>query len=98
MLGEFIKRRFNAGQPADLYFWRDSVGHEVDLLYETPQGLQAVEIKSGATFATDWPDAIAKWQSFSKDKIPPPIIVFGGEGVLERRGCRVVGWRELANP
>jgi hypothetical protein len=43
-----IKQRFNAGQPADLYFWRDSAGHEIDVVYETAAGLQAVEIKSAA--------------------------------------------------
>ena len=96
VVGEFTKSRFNAGQPADLTFWRDSAGHEVDLLYETPQGLQAVEIKSGATFASDWPDAIAKWQGFAKDEALPPMIVFGGEGAYQRQGCQVLGWRELS--
>ena len=98
VVGEFTKQRFNAGQPADLYFWRDSAGHEVDLLYETPQGLQAVEIKSGVTFASDWPAAIAKWQGFTKGEALPPMIVFGGEGAYECQGCQVLGWRELSKP
>ena len=97
VVAEFIKHRFNTGQSAELYFWRDSAGHEVDLLYETAQGLQAVEIKSGATFGSDWPHAISKWQGFAKDEALPPMIVFGGQGAYERQGCRVVGWRELAN-
>lgn len=96
VVAEFIKHRFNAGQSAELYFWRDSAGHEVDLLYETAQGLQAVEIKSGATFGSDWPQAIAKWQGFAKDEALPPLIVFGGDGAYERQGCQVLGWRELA--
>lgn len=45
VVSEMIKQRFNAGQPAALYFWRDSAGHEIDVLFETPEGLQAVEIK-----------------------------------------------------
>ena len=45
VVSELVKQRFNAGQPADLYFWRDHAGHEVDVLYETPQGLQAIEIR-----------------------------------------------------
>lgn len=53
VVGELVKQRFNAGQPTDLYFWRDNVGHDVDMLYETPHGLQSVEIKSGSTFASD---------------------------------------------
>lgn len=95
IISEWVKQRFNAGQPADLYFWRDNVGHEVDLLYETPAGLQAIEIKSGSTFASDWPAAARKWRSFAGDETPPPIIVYGGEGGFERESCRVLGWREV---
>ena len=95
VVGEMIKQRFNAGQSSDLNFWRDSTGHEVDLLLETPQGLQAIEIKSGSTFASDWPDAIHKWQKSAADTALPPIIVYGGDGNYVRQGCRVVGWREL---
>ncbi len=95
VVGEFVKRRLNAGSPADLYFWRDNVGHEVDLLFETPQGLQAVEIKSGSTFASDWPTAAQTFRRFAGPEALPPLIVYGGEGTFEREGCRVMGWREL---
>lgn len=94
IISEWIKQRFNAGQSADLYFWRDNVGHEVDLLYETAAGLQAIEIKSGSTFASDWPVATRKWQSFAGDKALTPIIVYGGEGEFQRESCQVMGWRE----
>jgi predicted AAA+ superfamily ATPase len=96
VVSEFIKQGFNAGQPAQLYFWRDSAGHEVDLLFETRKGLQAVEIKSGATFGADWPGAIAKWQKFAQDEACPPLLVYGGDGSYERQGCKVRGWREMA--
>ncbi len=95
VVSECLKQRFNAGQSADLYFWRDSAGHEVDLLYETPQGMQAIEVKSGSTFASDWPDAIQKWQKFAVGAALPPVIVYGGEGRYERQGCQVIGWRAL---
>lgn len=52
-------------------------------------------IKSGSTFASDWLDAILKWQKFSSDATLPPVIVFGGQGDYARQGCRGVGWREL---
>lgn len=95
VVSELVKQRFDAGQPADLYFWRDNVGHEVDVLYETPQGLQAVEIKSGNTFASDWTAAARKWKQFAGHEALPPVVVYGGEGGYEREACRVVGWREL---
>ena len=36
---------------AELYFWRDSAGHEVDLLIPQGNRFMPVEIKSGATGA-----------------------------------------------
>lgn len=95
VVSEFIKQRYNSGRPAELYFWRDNVGHEMDLLYETPAGLQAVEIKSGATFASDWLSGPDKWLSFTGNDALPPLLVFGGTGAWQRGHCQVVGWREM---
>ncbi len=97
IVSEFVKRRFNAGQPADLYFWRDNTGHEIDLLYETGGRLKAIEIKSGATFANDWPQALRKWRTVVGDDAETPCIVYGGEDHYQREGTQVVGWRNLAN-
>ena len=96
VVSELVKQRFNAGQRAELFFWRDNTGHEVDVVYETPQGLQGVEIKSGSTFASDWPKAISKWRSLATDPVCTPRIVFGGEGAYSRQGCDVQGWQAFA--
>lgn len=96
VVSELIKRQFNQGEAAQIFFWRDNVGHEVDVVFETAAGLQAVEVKSGTTFSADWPDAVQKWTSFAGGLAAQPAIVFGGQGRYERQGCRVLGWRELA--
>lgn len=95
VISELIKQRYNSGQPADLYFWRDNVGHEIDVIYETPQGLQAIEIKSGSTFASDWPTEIQKWQKFAPNEAVQPVIIYGGDASHERQGCRAIGWQDL---
>lgn len=96
VVGELVKRQWNQGRPAELFFWRDNVGHEVDIVFETALGLQAVEIKSGTTFASDWPAATRKWVSFAGAGTLTPAIVYGGAGRFDREGSRVLGWRELA--
>jgi len=97
VVSEWIKHQFNAGQVVELYFWRDSAGHEVDLLI--PQGNQfmPVEIKSGSTFSSDWTAALRKLSALFGDAALPPGIVYGGEGQYEREGCRVIGWQVLAD-
>lgn len=96
VVSELVKWRFNAGQSSDLFFWRDNVGQEVDVVLETAQGLQAIEIKSGATFASDWPQAARKWASLADTPTLPPLIVYGGTGRYARQECEVSGWREFA--
>ena len=96
VVSELVKQRYNAGQGAELFFWRDNVGHEVDVVLETAQGLQAIEIKSGSTFASDWPQAVRKWASLADTPTLTPQIVYGGAGRYARQDCEVLGWREFA--
>ena len=96
VVSELVKRRFHAGQSAELFFWRDSTGLEIDVVFERSDGLQAIEIKSGATVASDWLHALSRWRSLVDEPTPPPWLVFGGEGQHERQGVLMRGWREFA--
>jgi len=99
VIGEFIKQRFNAGQPAELFFWRDNIGHEIDLLFEAGDRLQPVEIKSGMTFTYDWLDAAKRWKAFAGDAALDPWIIHGGDRSFECVGGRVFSWQALTeNP
>ena len=95
VVSENFKLKYNAGEPADLYFWRDSLGHEVDMVEETAAGLLATEIKSGATFASDWLDGVNKWRSLAGDSAAASSLIFGGDESFEREQCHVVSWRDI---
>jgi predicted AAA+ superfamily ATPase len=97
VVSELMKQRYNQGLPNNLFFWRDNIGHEVDVLFETSQGLQAIEIKSGTTFASDWPNAANKWRSFAGEQALTPWIIYGGTESYERQNCKVIGWREITD-
>lgn len=98
VVSELIKQRFNAGRPADLSFWRDNVGLKVDLLDETPAGLQAIEVKSGCTVASDWTHALRKWRHLAGDEALTPILVYGGDDTVERNEYRLMRWRSMSMP
>ena len=53
VFSELLKRRFNAGLPANFYFLRDSKGVEVDCVQELAEGVRFIEIKSSATLSAD---------------------------------------------
>ena len=97
VVSELIKRQFNKGQSSNLYFWRDNIGHEVDILLDTPQGLEAIEIKSGSTFSSDWLKSLKKWQSHTGEKSPVPSVIYGGAQSYDREGCQVIGWSAVGS-
>jgi uncharacterized protein len=94
---EAIKSRYNQGRGMDLYFWRDNNGAEADLLFETPQGLQMVEIKSGKTVTTDTIRAGQKSTRFAHGPVNTPWLIYGGEEVFMRSNVQLIGWREAGN-
>ena len=51
---ETIKHFWSHGRNAPLYFFRDNIGNEVDLLIEKARQVAAIEIKAGQTVNSDW--------------------------------------------
>lgn len=95
VVSELVKQRCNDGKPAELYFWRDNTGNEVDLLFEHGTGLQAVEIKSGATFVPEWLKGLERWRRLAGAQALPPRLVYGGVEGYRREGVEVIPWRRV---
>ena len=94
VVSEFVKRRTNAGQPPNLYFWRDRSGHEIDLLLNENGAIRPVEIKSGATFQREALRGLEKWRELAGSEAGRPMLVFGGGESQSRSDLDVVAWRE----
>jgi len=94
---EAVKHRAHRGDMRPLYFWRDNIGTEVDLLLEDGTSLTGVEIKSGQTLASDMVRSLQAWQRHTAAGGARPVaLIYGGAGGFQRWGVQVVGWRELA--
>jgi predicted AAA+ superfamily ATPase len=63
VISETVKKYFNAGQRPRLYYWRDSDNKEkeIDLLEESPHGLELTEIKSSQTANKEYVRNIANF-------------------------------------
>ena len=75
--------------------WRDTTGHEVDILADTPEGLRPLEIKSGCTYASDWPQGLRQRQTTSHLQDGTPALLYGGKDSYAREGLQVLGWQDL---
>ena len=57
---DMLKTRFNKAKTNNLYFWRDNIGNEIDLLLDKGLTITPIEIKSGQTVTSDYFKGI-KW-------------------------------------
>ena len=96
-VGEAVKHAHNRARRPRLSFFRDRSGFEVDLLYPTPRGLAAVEIKSGRTIASDWFGPLRRLAE-SLPEVTALAVVFGGDEPQVRSAATAVplaGFAEL---
>jgi predicted AAA+ superfamily ATPase len=91
-VAELLKHRYNAGLPADLYFWRDSTGLEADAVFERGGRLHALEVKSGTTIAADWVGSLGK---VARVTGASATLLYGGRERQRRSGVEVFGWRDV---
>jgi predicted AAA+ superfamily ATPase len=98
VVSEFRKFRLNRGLAPDLYFWRDNNGLEADLVFETGQGLQCIEIKSSQTITPDLVRAGLRAARFVTEPAPAPWLIHGATDNYTREGVRCISWRRFAHP
>lgn len=95
VINEFIKFSLNKGVEPQLSFWRDSTGNEVDLI-DSGSGRQvAYEIKSGATFTTDYFKGIKVWSELSGTKKSDCHLIYGGDKKFDTSVGTVIPWRDF---
>ena len=99
VVNELLKARSNAGLREPLYFWRDNIGTEVDVVLERGHELAAIEIKSGPTVSADAFGALAKWRKYASERgqfgAIHPALVYGGDTRFTRDGVDVMPWSRL---
>jgi predicted AAA+ superfamily ATPase len=93
---EAIKDRLNAGASGEMYFYRDSEGHEVDLLLPVGSQVHAIEIKAGATVNTDYFKGLKTFAAHHPRALAGGSVIFGGSAGQARSDWQVHSWRELA--
>ena len=91
---EALKWRAVRGNAQPVYFWRDNIGNEVDLLLEQGGSITLIEIKSGQTFQPDWLRSLHTVQGHI-DQPVRKVVLYGGSLSAERSEANLVGWRDV---
>lgn len=93
VVSELLKSYRNRGTTPDLYFWRDSTGHEVDILLDQGEDLVPIEVKSGQTFTDDYLKSLTYWRTLPGQTHCRAALVYGGDASYVRQTVSVLSWR-----
>ena len=96
IISELMKDRFNRGLTSNLYFWRNNLGDEIDVVIDQGTRLVPVEIKSGETLNPDYFRGLKKWKKMTSDSEVPSYLVYGGGEYLLSEGISIVPWNRTA--
>ncbi|HOK65963.1 MAG TPA: ATP-binding protein [Anaerohalosphaeraceae bacterium] len=92
---EFIKNCCHRKREPDFYYWRDSNGHEVDLVVSRGTALLPISVKSGQTFSEDFIKELLFWRRLTGCDEHPGVVIYGGDQFFEYKGFTVVPWYML---
>ncbi len=95
VLCELMKRRLHRGLPANLFFWRDKTGHEIDCLMEEGADLLPIEIQSGKTVTEDSLRNLRYWIPLAGRGRKPSFLITAGDQPQTRGPISILGWRDL---
>ena len=89
IIGDIIKGVLNRGLRPDVYFFRDSHGNEVDLVIRDRGRLIPVEIKSAATFSTDFLKGLERFRALGLKRVAKGIVLYDGEQDFQIKGIQI---------
>lgn len=89
---ELLKNNVNHGNRANIWFWRDNHGTEIDFLLEIATDITAIEVKSATNFHDDYLSNLLKFRKYTPD-LKDMYLVY--DGLIERKkdNIHIVNWK-----
>ena len=92
---EVLKQQYNSGYDANLYFFRDSNGSEIDLLCKTSNGLVGIEIKAASTWHGKFAKQLVRFAANSHP-LNQSLVVYNGVELELSNGVNAISYDKLA--
>jgi hypothetical protein len=94
-MSEMKKRLMIDQSRAELYFFRDHSGLEVDGVIDHAGELFGFEIKSGQTLTEDFFANLVKWQKITKAPRENLALFYGGDDQRNVGGIQTFPWKKV---
>ena len=94
IIAELLKHFTNQGKEAQVYFWRDKTGNEIDCLVELSDGFGLIELKSAQTFHTDFLKNLTYYEKLNNRKYKlNKMVIYAGNNEQHREDFQLLSWR-----
>ena len=91
---EVLKSAWNQNMTTEFFYFRTESGTELDLLFKSEGGWNAVEIKSSSTVNTDYFKNFTKVASIPEFENMKKILVYSGDNIESFKGSRCVNYKD----
>jgi predicted AAA+ superfamily ATPase len=92
VIADILKKNHHRYLLRDYWFWRDSHGHEVDLLTKSGGGFEIFEIKSTQTILPKLFKGLDYFSGLAKGQVKACTLVYGGQDNQDRTNYLVRTW------
>ena len=96
VITEIRKNNFNAGQNEGMYYFRDNIGNEVDLIAEREGAPVAIEIKAGIKADNHMLRGLKYWQKLQPES-HSILMHRGSSNEILNENMSIVPWTEVVN-
>ncbi len=94
IVSEILKKRFNSIKTNNLYYFRDNVGNEVDLLMDMGSEVIPVEVKSGQTMNDEFLKGLNYYRSLNPD-VKQSWLIYGGDKCYQEDEHRICPYDQI---
>jgi uncharacterized protein len=94
VISDILKKNHHQYLLREYWFWRDSNGHEIDLLTRRGGGFDIFEIKSTQTVLPKLFNGMKYFSDISNGKVKNQTLIYGGQDSHDRSTYRVRSWNE----
>lgn len=97
IISEIKKNNFNQGISDSMYYFRDSAGNEIDLVYEKNGHPLAIEIKTAKTTTPSMFSGIRYWQKHNPFH-SQSMLIYGGEKTETiNEHTSMISWKDIGD-
>lgn len=95
IVSEILKERLNSGRRSNLYYFRDNIGNEIDLILDYGTKVTPIEIKLGKTINSDFFRGLRYYEKLNPNKSNKGLLVYGGGEDLSRSDFDIISYKNV---